>query len=113
ISYDNTCGAVANIHSRWHKYFPKNSPIIDNARFTIPACHVRNHVEGCDYLYCYMYKPNTGHFHGETVEATWAVFNELGPSVLQMSPGHRIDTLITHYGDWNWRKAVSMCEWLH
>ncbi|KAJ3738532.1 hypothetical protein EV360DRAFT_58115 [Lentinula raphanica] len=112
ISYDNTCGAVANIHSRWHKYFPKNSHIIDNARFTIPACHVRNHVEGCDYLYCYMYKPNTGHFHGETVEATWAVFNELGPSVLQMSPGHRIDTLITHYGDWNWRKAVSMSQHL-
>ncbi|KAJ3748192.1 hypothetical protein EV360DRAFT_76305 [Lentinula raphanica] len=108
ISYDNTCGAAANVHSRWHKYFPKNSHIIDNARFTIPACHVRNHVEGCDYLYCYMYKPNTGHFHGETVEATWAVFNELGPSVLQMSPGHRIDTLITHYGDWNWRKAISM-----
>ncbi|KAJ3831145.1 hypothetical protein F5878DRAFT_549868, partial [Lentinula raphanica] len=110
ISYDNTCGAAANVHSRWHKYFPKHSHIIDNARFTIPACHVRNHVEGCDYLYCYMYKPNTGHFHGETVEATWATFNELGPSVLQMNPGHRIDTLITHYGDWNWRKAVSMCE---
>ncbi|KAJ3715761.1 hypothetical protein C8R42DRAFT_725564 [Lentinula raphanica] len=113
ISYDNTCGAVANIHSRWHKYFPEKSHIIDNARFTIPACHVRNHVEGCDYLYCYMYKPNTGHFHGETVEATWAVFNELGPSVLQMSPGHRIDTLITHYGDWNWRKAVSMSQHLY
>ncbi|KAJ3776407.1 hypothetical protein FB446DRAFT_842401 [Lentinula raphanica] len=113
ISYDNTCGAAANVHSRWHKYFPQNSHIIDNARFTIPACHVRNHVEGCDYLYCYMYKPNTGHFHGETVEATWAVFNELGPSVLQMSPGHRIDTLITHYGDWNWRKAVSMSRHLH
>ncbi|KAJ3760795.1 hypothetical protein EV360DRAFT_39088, partial [Lentinula raphanica] len=113
ISYDNTCGAAANVHSRWHKHFPQNSHIIDNARFTIPACHVRNHVEGCDYLYCYMYKPNTGHFHGETVEATWAVFNELGPSVLQMSPGHRIDTLITHYGDWNWRKAVSMSRHLH
>ncbi|KAJ3964940.1 hypothetical protein EV361DRAFT_975265 [Lentinula raphanica] len=113
ISYDNNCGATANIHSRWHQYFPKTSAIIDHARFTIPACHVRNHVEGCDYLYCYMYKPNTGHFHGETVEATWAVFNELGPSVLQMSPGHcRIDTLIIHYGDWNWRKTVSMSRHL-
>ncbi|KAJ3834035.1 hypothetical protein F5878DRAFT_665121 [Lentinula raphanica] len=112
ISYDNNCGATANIHSRWHQYFPKNSSIIDHARFTIPACHVRNHVEGCDYLYCYMYKPNTGHFHGETVEATWAVFNELGPSVLQMNPGHRIDTLIIHYGDWNWRKTVSMSRHL-
>ncbi|KAJ3963554.1 hypothetical protein EV361DRAFT_174355, partial [Lentinula raphanica] len=107
ISYDNTCGAVANVHARWHKYFPQNSHVINNARFTIPACHVRNHVEGCDYLYCYQYKPNTGHFHGETVEATWAAFNPLGGAVLQMSPGHRIDTLIIHYSDWNWRKAVS------
>ncbi|KAJ3841846.1 hypothetical protein F5878DRAFT_702525 [Lentinula raphanica] len=106
ISYDNTCGAVANVHARWQKHFPDNSRIINNARFTIPACHVRNHVEGCDYLYCYQYKPNTGHFHGETVEATWAVFNPLGGAVLQMNPGHRIDTLIIHYSDWNWRKAV-------
>ncbi|KAJ3816641.1 hypothetical protein F5880DRAFT_1619098 [Lentinula raphanica] len=107
ISYDNNCGAVANVHARWQKYFPENAHIINNARFTIPACHVRNHVEGCDYLYCYQYKPNTGHFYGETVEATWAVFNPLGGAVLQMSPGHRIDTLIIHYSDWNWRKAVS------
>ncbi|KAJ3764993.1 hypothetical protein FB446DRAFT_834750 [Lentinula raphanica] len=107
ISYDNNCGAVANVHARWQKYFPENAHIINNSRFTIPACHVRNHVEGCDYLYCYQYKPNTGHFHGETVEATWATFNALGGAVLQMSPGHRIDTLIIHYSDWNWRKAVS------
>ncbi|KAJ3712073.1 hypothetical protein C8R42DRAFT_728368 [Lentinula raphanica] len=92
ISYDNNCGAVANVHSRWQKYFPQNSDIINGARFTIPACHVHNHVEGCDYLYCYQYKPSTGHFHG---------------AVLQMGPGHRIDTLIIHYSDWNWRKAVS------
>ncbi|KAJ3717726.1 hypothetical protein C8R42DRAFT_547207, partial [Lentinula raphanica] len=107
ISYDNNCGAVANVHSRWQKYFPQNSDIINGARFTIPACHVRNHVEGCDYLYCYQYKPSTGHFHGETVEATWSIFNSLSGAVLQMGPGHRIDTLIIHYSDWNWRKAVS------
>ncbi|KAJ3772331.1 hypothetical protein FB446DRAFT_643696 [Lentinula raphanica] len=107
ISYDNNCGAVANVHSRWQKYFPQNSDIINSSRFTIPACHVCNHVEGCDYLYCYQYKPNTGHFHGETVEATWSIFNSLSGAVLQMGPGHRIDTLIIHYSDWNWRKAVS------
>ncbi|KAJ3765858.1 hypothetical protein FB446DRAFT_654653, partial [Lentinula raphanica] len=106
ISYDNNCGAVANVQSRWEKYFPQHSKTINTARFTIPACHVRNHVEGCDYLYCYQYKPNTGHFHGETVEATWSIFNSLSGAVLQMGPGHRIDTLIIHYSDWNWRKAV-------
>ncbi|KAJ3777023.1 hypothetical protein FB446DRAFT_784650 [Lentinula raphanica] len=106
ISYDNNCGAVANIQSRWEKYFPQHFNTISSARFTIPACHVRNHVDGCDYLYCYQYKPNTGHFHGETVEATWSIFNSLSGAVLQMGPGHRIDTLIIHYSDWNWRKAV-------
>ncbi|KAJ3779925.1 hypothetical protein GGU10DRAFT_337611, partial [Lentinula aff. detonsa] len=32
--------------------------------------------------------------------------------VIPMSIGHRIDTLIIHYGDWNWRKVVGLARQL-
>ncbi|KAJ3990896.1 hypothetical protein F5050DRAFT_1879536, partial [Lentinula boryana] len=108
ISYDYACGLTPNISDRFHQYHPTQAPIIDNARWIIPSCHVRNHIEGCDYLYSYLYKSSTGHFYGESAEAPWDIFNQLGSSVMQMSAGHRIDTLISHYNDWNWRKTVGI-----
>ncbi|KAJ3991059.1 hypothetical protein F5050DRAFT_1716396, partial [Lentinula boryana] len=108
ISYDYACGLTPNISDRFHQYHPTQAPIIDNARWIIPSCHVCNHIEGCDYLYSYLYKSSTGHFYGESAEAPWDIFNQLGSSVMQMSAGHRIDTLISHYNDWNWRKTVGI-----
>ncbi|KAJ3994816.1 hypothetical protein F5050DRAFT_1809260 [Lentinula boryana] len=123
ISYDYACGLTPNISDRFHQYHPTQAPIIDNAQWIIPSCHVRNHIEGCNYLYSYLYKSSTGHFYGESAEAPWDTFNQLGSSVMQMSAGHRIDTLINHYNNWNWRKTVGIgaegfrlrqnkvCEW--
>lgn len=109
-SYDNICSLIALIVGRWEKYHKEHADRIRCACWTCPAAHVRTHCNGCDYLYCYLYKELTAHFYGETAEYAWAIFNVLGPSVLQMNPGHRIDTMIIHYGDWNWRKIVSMCK---
>ncbi|KAJ3768299.1 hypothetical protein FB446DRAFT_792422 [Lentinula raphanica] len=106
------CSLAVNIVKRWLLYHKDDVDVVKKARWTIPACHVKNHHEGCDYLYCYMYKMCMGHFHGETAEYGWAIFNAIGPSVLQMSNGHRIDTLIMHYGDWNWRKIVGLARQL-
>lgn len=107
-SYDNMCCLTPNISQRWHKYHKRFAYQIDKSRWLIPACHVKGHGPGCVPLYCYVYKPCTSHFHAETAEYGWAVFNGVGPSVLQMNPGHRIDTLVIHYGDWNWRKTVGL-----
>ncbi|KAJ3738275.1 hypothetical protein EV360DRAFT_58245, partial [Lentinula raphanica] len=112
FSYDNMCSLAVHIVKRWLLYHKDDADVVEKARWTIPACHVKNHHEGCDYLYCYMYKMCMGHFHGETAEYGWAIFNAIGPSVLQMSNGHRIDTLIMHYGDWNWRKVVGLARQL-
>ncbi|KAE9385203.1 hypothetical protein BT96DRAFT_950003, partial [Gymnopus androsaceus JB14] len=111
-SYDNMCGLTPNISQRWHKYHKRFAYQIDKSRWLIPACHVKGHGPGCVPLYCYVYKPCTSHFHAETAEYGWAVFNGVGPSVLQMNPGHRIDTLVIHYGDWNWRKTVGLARQL-
>ncbi|KAJ3979929.1 hypothetical protein F5890DRAFT_1420566 [Lentinula detonsa] len=112
FSYDNMCSLAVNIVQRWLKFHKDDADVVQKASWTIPACHVNNHHEGCDYLYCYVYKMCMGHFHGETAEYAWAIFNAIGPSVLQMSIGHHIDTLIIHYGDWNWRKVVGLSRQL-
>ncbi|KAJ3780411.1 hypothetical protein GGU10DRAFT_337196 [Lentinula aff. detonsa] len=111
-SYDNMCSLCVHIVDRWRKYHPSHAKDVEKMRWTIPACHVRNHIVGCEYLYSYLYKPFTGHFHGESVEKPWANLNALGPSVQQMSPGHRIDTLIDQYSDWNQRKVVGAARQL-
>ncbi|KAE9393534.1 hypothetical protein BT96DRAFT_999399 [Gymnopus androsaceus JB14] len=111
-SYDNMCGLTPNISQCWHKYHKCFAYQIDKSRWLIPACHIKNHGPGCVPLYCYVYKPCTSHFHAEMVEYGWAVFNGVGPSVLQMNPGHRIDMLVIHYGDWNWRKTVGLARQL-
>ncbi|KAF9059708.1 hypothetical protein BDP27DRAFT_1238208, partial [Rhodocollybia butyracea] len=108
FSYDNMCSLAVHIVKRWRLYLKDDADVVKLARWTIPACHVKNHHEGCDYLYCYMYKICMGHFHGETAEYAWAIFNAIGPSVLQMSNGHRINMLITHYSNWNWRKVAGL-----
>lgn len=82
---------------------------ICSGRFIIPICHCWNHVPECDPLYSYGYKPNTAHFHGESIEYPWPYFNALGPSIWQMNPGRQINTLELHYGDWNYRKLTGMC----
>ncbi|KAE9397100.1 hypothetical protein BT96DRAFT_823760 [Gymnopus androsaceus JB14] len=102
------CGLTPNISQRWHKYHKRFAYQIDKSWWLILACHVKNHGPGCVPLYCYVYKPCTSHFHAEMAEYGWAVFNGVGPSVLQVNPGHCIDTLVIHYGDWNWRKMVGL-----
>jgi hypothetical protein len=62
------------------------------------------------YLFSSAYIPGAGHKHGETAEMTWAEFNQLGPQTRQMNNGHRQDTIIDHFGDWNWKKTANMCK---
>ncbi|KAE9389522.1 hypothetical protein BT96DRAFT_1003161 [Gymnopus androsaceus JB14] len=87
-SYDNVCALSPNISVRWHKYHKRFAHLIDKSHWIIPVIHVKNHAEGCGYLYCYCYKPCLAHLHGNTAEFSWAIFNVIGPAVLQMSPGH-------------------------
>ncbi len=75
----------------------------------IPVVHVQNHKENCMYLYSSVYIPGAGHKQ-EIAKMTWAEFNQLGPQVQQMNNGHRQDTIIDHYGDWNWKKTANMCK---
>jgi len=43
---------------------------------------------------------------GEEVESSWSHTNPLAPSVREMGPAARHDTLNDHWNGWNFRKIV-------
>ena len=45
----------------------------------------------------------------EEVENTWSSTNALAPSVREMAPGARPDTLNDHWNGWNFCKIVGFC----
>ncbi|KAE9391631.1 hypothetical protein BT96DRAFT_1001104 [Gymnopus androsaceus JB14] len=113
ISYNSMCYYCKNIIPCFMAYHPSIAHRIRSGHFIIPIYHCQNHVPECNPLYSYKYKPNMAHFHSESIEFPWPYFNTLGPSIWQMNPGQRIDTLELHYGGWNYRKLTGMdCQLL-
>ena len=47
--------------------------------------------------------------YGEEVETTWSFTNALGPSVREMAPGARHDTLNDQWNGWNFQKIIGFC----
>lgn len=45
---------------------------------------------------------------GEDVETVWAGTNLLAPSIREMGPAARHDTLNDHWNGWNFRKVVRL-----
>ncbi len=111
LSYDCQCKYCRHLLERISKAFPELAHLLDDMRFTIPAVHVRNHLDMCMWLFAAQYKECVGHFHGESVEQIWAEFNLLSGIVRQMSPGARQDLLIVMVTAWNLSKLskIGMC----
>jgi hypothetical protein len=109
VSYDCACQYCVNARKRFAEFLPDVAPIIERARWAVPALHVQGHKEDCMYAFSTAYMEGVGHFHGETAEHYWPEANQLGPHVRQMNTGHRQDTLDDHHGDWNWKKTMNLC----
>ena len=109
FSYDIMCGYSLHAVERFSIHFPEMVSHIEKMHWLIPVVYVQNHKDNCMYLFSSAYIPGAGHKHRETTEMTWAEFNQLGPQTRQMNNGHRQDTIIDHFGDWNWKKTANMC----
>lgn len=109
-SYDCACSYCANVDDRFSKYLPDYAAEVAWIRWAVPAVHVKNHIEACEYQFATCYMTCTGHFHAETAEQYWVELNQIGGSTSQMNNGHRQDTIIDHHSDWNWKKFVHMCK---
>ncbi|KAF8873364.1 hypothetical protein CPB84DRAFT_1895273, partial [Gymnopilus junonius] len=112
ISYDVTCSYCVHVLERFINttQIQDVAQIIAIARWLIPLVHVQNHNDDCMYRFASAYIKSAGHFHGETAEHFWPTGNQLGGQTCQMNAGHCHDTLIDHFGNWNFKKLINLHE---
>lgn len=110
ISYDIVCQWFRNLATRCNSYPPNPlSPGHPHILTTlIPKFHLPAHKTSCHLEYNFNYTPRVGRTDGEAPERGWAATNAVANSTKEMGPGSRRDTLDDHFGDYNWRKIMSI-----
>lgn len=88
--------------------FPLDMRIPDKTEVdvAIPGWHINGHGVTCRDSFNLSYMEGVGRTVGEDVETIWAGTNLLAPSVREMGPAARHDTLNDHWNGWNFRKIV-------
>jgi hypothetical protein len=88
--------------------FPEAMQIPDSTKISvaIPGWHINAHGAKCRNNFNLSYMTGAGRTTGEDIETTWAGTNALAPSVREMGPAARHDTLNDHWNGWNFRKIV-------
>ena len=88
--------------------FPEAMQIPDTTQVNvaIPGWHINAHGAKCRNNFNLSYMAGAGRTTGEDIETTWAGTNALAPSVREMGPAARHDTLNDHWNGWNFRKIV-------
>ena len=101
------CEWSKNFRSRMAD-FPEQMQIDPATRvdIAIPSWHINEHGQRCRKDFCLGYTKGAGRTCGEEVETTWASTNALAPSVREMAPGTRHDTLNDQWNGWNFRKIT-------
>ncbi|KAF9500747.1 hypothetical protein BDN71DRAFT_1567169, partial [Pleurotus eryngii] len=111
VSYDIVCQWTRKLGARAMAY--PNGVVDPNFHQTgitylIPKFHIYAHRDECQYKYSFNFTPHVGRTDGESPERGWAAMNPVSSSTKEMGPGSRRDTLDDHFGDYNWRKVISM-----
>ncbi|KAG6819307.1 hypothetical protein H0H93_013170 [Arthromyces matolae] len=76
--------------------------------FLVPKFHLNAHRPECRANFSLNFTPHVGRTDGEAPERGWAAVNAVANSTKEMGPGSRRDTLDDHFGDYNWRKIITM-----
>ena len=107
ITYDIICQWSKNFRKCMQNY-PENMRIPETTEVgvAIPGWHINGHGEGCRTNFNLSYMEGAGRTVGEDIETTWAGTNQLAPSVREMGPAARHDTLNDQWNGWNFRKIV-------
>ena len=107
ITYDIGCQWSKNFRARMSD-FPEHMQLnpATKVNVAIPSWHINGHGQRCRRDFCLGYTRGAGRTCGEEVETTWSSTNLLAPSVREMAPGARHDTLNDHWNGWNFRKIV-------
>ncbi len=113
ISYDIGCQWSKHFKKRMAQYPEKMwlpSDLI--VEIGIPSWHVNGHGPFCQTNYSLSYISGVGRTCGEDIETSWSHTNSLAPSVREMGPGSRRETLNDHWNGWNFRKVVGFRKFI-
>jgi len=107
-------GCQYHIHLRDHI---NNNPLLkvdDKIKLVeaIGLFHVHGHQDECLYWYATSYIPGAGIVDGEIMETLWAILNMVSPSTWTATQAHQTEILDDHMGDSNFKKLVSIGEYL-
>ncbi|KIJ23838.1 hypothetical protein M422DRAFT_195438, partial [Sphaerobolus stellatus SS14] len=110
LTYDVACQYTINIKDRWQEHFPELLETVERMIAGVAKMHQVGHKDDCAYSWALKFLIGAGRTSGELIETVWAELNQANGSVKQMNPGMRHDALNLFYGDWNFRKMVSLSK---
>ncbi|KAE9396951.1 hypothetical protein BT96DRAFT_996227 [Gymnopus androsaceus JB14] len=98
---------TCNDHKAWLRFFVLDTivSVLDLLEIYVLAnerCRNNN--------FSFNWAPGVGHTDAESPERAWAISNSLAGSTKKMGPGPHRDMLDEHFGDWNWRKTITLGE---
>ena len=91
--------------------FPKHMQIPDKTcvDVAIPGWHINGHGKTCRDNFNLSYMEGARRTVGKDIEMMWAGTIQLAPSVREMGPVARHNTLNDQWNGWNFRKVVGFC----
>ena len=109
LTYDIACQWSRNFKKRMEN-FPEHMKLGSNVELdvAIPSWHINGHGQSCRQNFYLGYMTGAGWTCGEEVEVSWSNTNSLAPSVREMGPAARHDTLNDHWNGWNFTKVVGL-----
>jgi len=109
ITYDIGCQWSKNLRKRMEDFLLEMQiPDTTKVDVAIPRWHINGHGESCRNNFNISYMEGARRTVGEDVETVWAGTNPLAPSIREMGPAARHDTLNDHWNGWNFRKVVRL-----
>lgn len=74
--------------------------------------HVHGHKDTCFFRFASNFMKGAGMVDGEILETLWSTLNSISPSMRTATLAHRSEVLDDHMNDSNWKKTVSIGEWV-
>lgn len=110
VSYNIACQWHKKLSQRMNKMPPSlQLNLCDRVvTFLVPKFHLPAHVASCQWSFSFNWTKGVGRTDGEEPEHGWANLNPAASSTKNMGPSHRHDTLDDYFGDWNWKKLISL-----
>lgn len=110
VSYDIACQFFKNFTARAASLPERLKLSVSRLDAKIPKAHIGYHGFNCQSLFSFNFTTGVGRTDGEGIERCWSWLNKAAPSVKEMGPSGRRETLDDFCGYANWRKTVGLGE---